>query len=255
MPIEKVDGAVVLKKVLEFAAGCQLNRSTRDECSEDIPEIPVMPETLLCVDLCARTQSIDLSEMSQCVLGDPGATLQIMRTARNANSTGGERFNRIEDYISALGVDASKDAIAKRILSREMDATRIREAWTHARTIAEICCELAEETPDETHPGQAYLVGLLHELGSLPSVLGWDALFPNRKHPEHVGLRLAEAWRLPLCVHAYFCGLQDEAKSNQWTKLVQRAHALTDAAKEQCRSTEKPVIRLNVEDRLQTVMV
>jgi HD-like signal output (HDOD) protein len=255
LPIEKVDGAAVLKKVIEFAAGCNLNRSQRVEDSDDIPEIPVLPETLLCMDLCAREQVIDLREMSQCVLGDLGATLQIMRAARDAHSTGGERFNRIEDYISALGVETCTESMAKRILSREMQPKRVREAWTHARTIAEICGELAEDTPDQTHPGEAYLVGLLHELGSLPLVLDWDAAFPDKKHPERVGLRLAEAWRLPLCVREYFRGHQAGSDTNPWMLLVGRAHALTDSSEEQFRSTEKPALRFNVEDRLQTVLV
>ncbi len=244
----------MLKKVIEFAVGCNLNRSSQVDFSQDIPEIPVMPETLLSVDLCARGRSIDLGEISQCVLGDPGATLQIMR-AVGCTSSITEHFNRIEDYISALGVEACTEAMAKRILSREMNPARIREAWTHARTIAEICGELAAETPDETHPGEAYLVGLLHELGSLPLVLGWDAAFLDSKHPVEVGLRLAEAWRLPACVHGYFLGLQDEAETNLWTALVRRAHELAHVSEEHFRSTEKPAIRFNMEDRLQTVLV
>ena len=59
---------VVILRPMQVAAGSD-------------PAIPIMQETLLLLDLAAQESSVDLREMSQLVLDDLGATLQILRLA------------------------------------------------------------------------------------------------------------------------------------------------------------------------------
>ena len=49
--------------------------------NDPLPAVPVMPETLLLLDLVAQEPTVDLRGMSQLVLDDMGATLQILRLA------------------------------------------------------------------------------------------------------------------------------------------------------------------------------
>ena len=242
------------KKVIEIGLTRNFNRQTQIDISEGLPEVPVMPETLLLMELCTRGRSIDLMEMSNLVLRDPGATLQIMRQAGRGGPLEDERFNRIEDYISALGVEACMEAVSKRTVGRSMDKPAIQQAWSHARAIAEECRQLADGMPSKTNPDEAYLTGLLHELGSFPMTLNWDRGSLKMGNPELAGFRLAQTWRLPGCVREYYSGLQDIANANQWTELVQCAHQTANSSAEARRLIERPAVREMADERLQVVL-
>ena len=58
-----------------------------------------MPETLLLMDLGALEKPVDLEEITQVVLSDPGATIQVLRLAGRERALGEEREARIEDCI------------------------------------------------------------------------------------------------------------------------------------------------------------
>jgi len=75
------------------------------------PAIPIMQETLLLLDLAVQESSVDLREISQLVLDDLGATLQILRLAGREYANSHDRPLRIEDCISALGVNACMQAV------------------------------------------------------------------------------------------------------------------------------------------------
>lgn len=67
---------------------------------DDLPDVPALPETLLQMELRLHEFSIDLHELSQLVLSDLGATLQIMRLAARESSAPDAHPARIEDCIS-----------------------------------------------------------------------------------------------------------------------------------------------------------
>ncbi len=47
----------------------------------EFPDVPVLSETLLLMELKIRDRAVDLTEISHLVLSDLGAVLQIMRLA------------------------------------------------------------------------------------------------------------------------------------------------------------------------------
>ena len=89
-----------------------------------LPDVPVMPGTLLLLDLGAQEERVDLHEMTRVVLSDPGATIQILRMVGRDRSFGEERPSRVEDCISVLGVQACLEAVSRRTVSRAMDKPR-----------------------------------------------------------------------------------------------------------------------------------
>lgn len=208
---------------------------SRLEQEEDFPDVPVMPETLLLMELMMRERSVDLGDLSQLVLGDLGAAIQIMRLAGSEESLADGRPARIEDCISGLGLEACLDTVSKQTLKRSARHPGMNAMWAHAREIAEICRNLAEEDLFSANPEEAYLVGLFHAIGSLPVVLGWDCAMYLSDDPNLAGLRMAQAWSLPHCVIDYFSELRPLSNGNRWKRLIERAHAC-DAA-----SAESPV--------------
>jgi hypothetical protein len=215
------------EKILEIGSArnplfLQLNRLEREQ---ELPDVPVMPETLLLMELMVRERTVDLGELSQLVLSDLGAAIQIMRLAGSEESLAEAHLARIEDCISGLGLEACLDAVSKQTLKRSARHPGMNAMWTHAREIAEICRTLAEESPLSANPEDAYLVGLFHAIGSLPVVLEWDRTIYLPDDRELAGLRMAQAWSLPPCVIDYFSELRPLSNGNRWRRLVERAHA------------------------------
>jgi HDOD domain len=190
----------------------------------ELPAVPILAETLLLLELKLQELAVDLGEISQIVLADPGAVLQVLRLAGREAEFEENSFQRIEDYISGLGVRACVEAAAsQRIVRGRQDA--IAEVWEYSREVAQHCRQIAEHLP-ELNPDEAYLVGLLHRLGSLPELLGWS--WPSSSVPDNawVGLTLAKSWLLPSCVVEFFNEMCAPGAAGVWPAIVNAAHQL-----------------------------
>ena len=231
------------EKILEIGSArnpvfLQLNQQEW-AAKHELPDLPVMPETLLLMELMVRERTVDLGELSQLVLGDMGAALQIMRLAGSEESLADDRPSRIEDCISGLGLEACLDAVSRQTLKRNARHPGMNAMWTHAREIAESCRALAEQSYFSANPEEAYLVGLFHAIGALPVVLEWDRTIDLPDDQELAGLRIAQGWSLPHCVIDYFSELRPLSNGNRWSRLVERAHAQDYAMAETPISMQK----------------
>jgi len=187
------------------------------------PAIPIMQETLLLLDLVVQEPCVDLREMSQLVLDDLGATLQILRLAGREYGNSHDRPLRVEDCISDLGVSACMQAISEERAARHGRQRLIADMWAHAREIAQYSREVADELPD-VNSDQAYLVGLLHLIGSLPSVLGWNGNRKDRDGEAFNGLQMAKQWSLPHFVQQFFSEIQSPGCNSEWLEVLRMAH-------------------------------
>jgi len=226
LPIERSGGGKVLnKKVIEIDAGRSpiQHPATHHRC--DLPDVPVLPETLLMLELCVQGPVANLRELAEIILGDLGAAIQVMHKAGQESIFANARPDRVEDCISAFGAQACIEAVSRRTVTREMNKPLIREAWSHSREIAQRCKLIAEETiRGKVNPTEAYLTGLFHKIGSLPEILDWDVSHGLPSDAVHAGLMLAEAWFLPQCVVDYFCELGGTKRAGRLTGIVQLAH-------------------------------
>lgn len=190
-----------------------------------LPDVPVLSETLLSIELAAADPPVELSRISRLILSDLGATLQVLRLA-GLQSAESSPPSRIEDCISGLGLKACLDAMSKQTITRTRRYAAILEAWNHARTIAEITNQLAEEMARSAPSGEASLVGLCHEIGRLPNLLRWDRVLPPALDVDRAGLILAESWSLPSCLRQYFAGCLKGQIYSPWPAIVDRAHQI-----------------------------
>lgn len=167
--------------------------------------------------------AVDLREMSRIVLDDFGATMQILRLAAREYGAGENRPVRIEDCISALGLDACLKVAAQQAVTHHARHRTVLETWAHSREIAHYS-RLVAEAIDGAHPDEAYLAGLFHTLGDIPALLGWETQ-RNSQDWARTGLRMAELWCLPLCVQEFFREMLHR-EAGVWGQIVQTAHEM-----------------------------
>jgi HD-like signal output (HDOD) protein len=208
------------------------------ELVDDLPDVPVLPETLLQIELQRHEFSVDLHEVSRLILSDPGATLQLLRLAAREYGSSDGRPNRIEDCISDLGLDACLKAVGRQTILGDSRDRGVQEIWAHSREVAQGCGSLAGVMAGWIRPDEAWLVGLTHMLGQLPAALGWQGFEDGARDWAARGLRLAEQWSLPLCVHEFFAEMRNPAMKARWSAIVCRAHQMAVVSSAMCPMCE-----------------
>jgi hypothetical protein len=127
------------------------------------------------------------------------------------------------------------DAMSANLLPRDLRSPAVTELWRHSREIAGHSQHLSEQTV-AIDPDQAYLVGLCHSIGSLPSVLGLDGKTRQEFDSVQIGLDLATEWMLPSCVVGYFSDLEEYGGRSAWRGIVQAAHRCAGEPRGECAS-------------------
>lgn len=222
--------------VIEFPTGrCILAepRSVHHDRADNLPDLPVLPETLLAMELQLQSNAVDLRAFTATVLSDLGAVLQILRMAGREYGATDDRPIRIEDCICDFGPSACFDAVASGVIARGFQRRVVVEIWTHAREIATNAKHAAEAVSSGINPDEAYIAGMLHAIGSLPATLGWR--WREASHDRAMtGLKLAEMWALPGYLRDFFCEMLMPGYKPEWSELMAEAHRLACAPMTRC---------------------
>src|SRR5665213_3052185 len=189
--------------------------------TDPLPNIPVTGMTRLQLDLLLAGRSIDLTAVSEVVLADAGATLQMLRLIGEEYRDEADRPTSIEGCIINLDANRLYDAVCAAGISQNNDA--VLGEWQHVRRVARCAREIARGTYGFA-PEQAYTVGLLHNLGSFPKLLGWENGASSPKEQNALGVMLAEYWKLPgYLVNAIWEQQQTSESESPWASLLQHA--------------------------------
>ena len=200
-------------------------------------DVPVLPQTLLLAELMTLEQSVDLAALSQLVLSDLGATIQLLRLAGCECPNTEERSARITDCIADLGWQACMEAIAAQPMLPGAHMPAVAGLWSHSRAVAQYARQIAEGNvgiDPEIDPEEAYLVGLCHLIGALPDALGWSRIRSGAVDSTLAGLELAQAWSLPGCIAEYFSQLQSSGWTSPWPEVVRAAHRRAEPSSTVC---------------------
>lgn len=211
--------------VIDFLAArrsVSARQSFQNDIAENLPDVPVLPETLLAMELQRDGMSVDLRGFSEAVLCDLGATILILRMAGEEHGDAEDRPVRIEDCIADLGADMCM-RLAVRGMREASSQDSLIEMWGHSTEIAQHCKRLAEEEGSSLSPYQAYLVGLLHDIGALPGILGWGRSDLEGDYALSA-LKMALRWCFPDFLKAYFYEAYLPGKNCNWTAIVAAAH-------------------------------
>jgi HD-like signal output (HDOD) protein len=232
---QRVEGSMqdehTMSQIAAMSIANLIAASKAERLADALPVIPTMIGTRLQLELLLQETTVDLSAISEVILSDPGATLQILRLIGEEYPTGEDRPTRMEDCLASLNMEHWYDAICASSMSPN---SQVLAQWQHARRVAQCARELAM-CVDGMAPEEAYLIGLLCEVGKLPQLLGWNSCGDSVTEQDAFALMLADYWHLP----AYLLrAIQDQQAQNRhthqsstrWGEILQMARHVADQA-------------------------
>ena len=197
-------------------------RDFAQENTDLLDELPVMSSTVLGLDMILQEPYIDLRIVSDLILSDVGATIQILRLIGREYDFAADRPSRIGDCIASLDVNAWYGAVSAHTFPCDREHEAMTVVWKHCRVVAQYS-QLVAESMEHIAPEDAYLVGLLHGVGAIPTSLGWSNSDRAGKAAKAL-LDMEEV--LPLFVHAALRSLNDSGSSSAWRFILTAAHEL-----------------------------
>jgi len=217
-------------------------------------DLPTPPGAALAFLQTLSRDSASMDEMTEMVRREPALAARILTVANSAAFHAGSELRSLKESLQVLGV-RTLHSIAASIAVREvfsgLPGTRAGDFdgfWRHSLMVAELAQAIAHET-GQADPEEAYLTGLLHDVGELLLLGGLQAdygkllneaasaeaalvvLEQAALQTDHaaVGAWLVERWHLPsfmadaLLFHHH--RLEDVALADPLTRVLWAAHA------------------------------
>ena len=141
----------------------------QDRITSEIETIPEFPETIQkIISLCDNPKS-GLKEIASQIELSPSLAASIMKTANSPAYRREKNAQTIAEACSVLGIKLIRELstvfAAREILSDQYDV--FHEFWDHAQKCAYYAKRLAELTDNKKYSDNAYLGGLLHDIGKI----------------------------------------------------------------------------------------
>ena len=190
--------------------GLTLQKPSGRKSSNLMEHVPVMSATVLGLEILLNEPCIDLRMASDLVLSDVGATLRVLRLVGKEYECANEYLSSMADCLAGLDAGTWFHEISAHTFACDDDHTAVASLYHHCRLVARYA-RLVAESLQGVSPEEAYLVGLLHEMESLPGALGWPAR----------DLQLEGS--LPPFVLSAICSA---SSSSDWSFILKAAHEL-----------------------------
>ena len=134
--------------------------------------LPVMPQILLkLVEIC-QNDDTGMSTLAGLIARDPGLTGKVLSVANSSAYHRGSRPAGLEAALATLGTNMIRTLVINESVMQvfnhltHANGTDLRAFWKHSLTVATLAREIATRS-GYTSPDEAYLAGLLHDVGRL----------------------------------------------------------------------------------------
>ena len=213
-------------------------------------EVPMLPEVAVRIMRIDAADAPSARRLADIITADPSLAMHVLRVAASAANRPATPIASLAHAVAWLGIPAVANiaftlALQGRMLNVPGQHQRARRYWRHALASALWSRHLSEMLARD--PGEAYLCGLLHQIGK-PATLAaihdlalrarsklgaedYERLVETFHRP--VGSRLIEAWRLPRIVAdaaARWEAYAQAEDARQVCNIVSLAHRLADIA-------------------------
>ncbi len=169
--------------------------STQVSALVDVSKLPNLPQTLIeLIDKC-NSNDRNLREIGAIVARDATISARVLQLSNSAFIGARNKFTDIEQAAIYLGIDTIRNlAISVSVHETFSDLDRIKALniaafWHHSFLTAVLAKKLGQEIHYHD-PAEAYLTGLLHDIGKLLLYTSLPDRYPSILEQEYNGDRL-----------------------------------------------------------------
>jgi putative nucleotidyltransferase with HDIG domain len=141
----------------------------RDKFYDMIGDLPALPENIREIDALCGDPSVSIHEIADKIMNDPGLTADILKLSNSSGYYIGRKIESIGDSLMVIGIKHVRAFIAVTAINAIMREkySKFEDIWNHCAKSAFFARALAREC-DLTYLGeQAFLAGLLHDIGKI----------------------------------------------------------------------------------------
>jgi putative nucleotidyltransferase with HDIG domain len=177
--------------------------------------VPVFPQAAIRTLEAMRQPSVSIPQVVDAARRDPATAGALMQLANSTLFSDMGSVSTLQIAVSRLGFEVACKVVASLAMRPLLHIPRLEALWPHSVVVADLAEQLAVRARG-IDPGEAYLAGLLHDVGriALRTTTLYDAarvqgleqsgcpavyaenLILRTNHAE-LGARIAEIWKLP----------------------------------------------------------
>jgi len=133
--------------------------------------LPTLPAYVFELNSLLSTSPVDLKRVGEVIRTDPSLTAQVLRLCNSAFMGFRERISKIEHAIMLVGTERLRTMVLTcslvEYVGHRVASHDIQSFWQHCFLTAALSERLARGI-SYPQPEQAYIAGLLHDIGALP---------------------------------------------------------------------------------------
>jgi HD-like signal output (HDOD) protein len=174
--------------------------------------LPTMPGLVFELNTLLSTPSVDLKRVAKVIRNDPAMSAQIIRMCNSALFSLRRRVLSIEEAAVLMGSERLRTLVltcsVMEFAGKQLSRNEVQEYWQHS-FMTGMLTERIAKWMDYSEPEQAYLAGLLHDIGILP-------LLVVAAEDRHVHGKVAyDPWNTSLDGEKSLFGM-DHCEVGQW---------------------------------------
>ena len=144
-----------------------LQVTSRADVSRVIDHLPVFPRAAREVVACVSNRDLSVRELEKVAALDPVMSGLLIRTANSSFYNPRTPIATIRHAISYIGVEATRKVFLAATFRSNFASMRMHQLWNHSLDVAETAERLAMRSRMQIDPSEAFLAGLVHDVGRL----------------------------------------------------------------------------------------
>lgn len=183
----------------------------REEFHHNEVDLPSMPEVALKINQAVQNESLDIQKIAEIIQTDPIISARAVQVANSAMYAGSQPVQTIKRAVQRIGLRAMR-AIVMSVTIRNLYTPqsalikkRMKVYYHHSLRVAVLSHSITKKLKN-FDPEQAFLAGLIHDIGIVPILIRADKHDELKNNPEllekiihdlntSVGAMLLKQWK------------------------------------------------------------
>ena len=144
-----------------------LQVTSRADISRVIDRLPVFPRAAREMVKCLSSTDTTVRELEKAASLDPVMSGLLIQTANSGFYSPRNSIGNIRHAIAYIGVEAARKVLLAATFRSNFASMRLHQLWNHSLDVAQTAERLAMRSRMHLDPSEAFLAGLVHDVGRL----------------------------------------------------------------------------------------